>query len=235
MNYKMVDFSTWPRGDLFQFYMDHMRVVMSLTVDMDVTPLVRLVKQRGMKFYPAMIWVVSRVINAHEEFKLGWDQGGNLIRWDFVSPSYAHFHPEDGNFTKLVTPYTEDLPAFHTRFLEDREKYRGLRGVVEGQPANHFDVSCLPWVRYRHFDVHVFDRGGLSCPGGHLGQVRGGGQQTGHAADHEHPPRGGRRVSPLPVLYRGTGGDGPYGRRQSHRLRPVCRSRPWVFLDGWVK
>ncbi len=36
MNYKKVDFSTWPRGDLFQFYMDHMRVVMSLTVDMDV-------------------------------------------------------------------------------------------------------------------------------------------------------------------------------------------------------
>lgn len=111
-----------------------------------------------------MIWVVSRVINAHEEFKLGWDQGGNLIRWDFVSPSYAHFHPEDGNFTKLVTPYTEDLPAFHTRFLEDREKYRGLRGVVEGQPANHFDVSCLPWVRYRHFDVHVFDRGDFLAP-----------------------------------------------------------------------
>ena len=27
MNYKMVDFSTWPRGDLFRFYMDHMRVV----------------------------------------------------------------------------------------------------------------------------------------------------------------------------------------------------------------
>ena len=33
MNYKKVDFSTWPRGDLFQFYMDHMRMVMSLTVD----------------------------------------------------------------------------------------------------------------------------------------------------------------------------------------------------------
>ena len=82
MNYKKVDFSTWPRGDLFQFYIDHMRVVMSLTVDMDVTPLVRFVRQRGMKFYPTMIWVVSRVINAHEEFKLGWDQDGNLIRWD---------------------------------------------------------------------------------------------------------------------------------------------------------
>ena len=28
MNYKTVDFSTWPRGNLFRFYMDHMRVVM---------------------------------------------------------------------------------------------------------------------------------------------------------------------------------------------------------------
>ena len=32
MYYKKVDFSTWPRGELFRFYMDHMRVVMSLTV-----------------------------------------------------------------------------------------------------------------------------------------------------------------------------------------------------------
>ena len=109
MNYKMVDFSTWPRGDLFRFYMDHMRVVMSLTVDVNVTPLVRFVKKNGMKFYPTMIWVVSRVINSHEEFKYGWDADGNLIRWDFISPSYAHFHPEDGNFTKLVTPYERDL------------------------------------------------------------------------------------------------------------------------------
>ena len=164
MNYTIVDFSTWPRGDLFRFYMDHMRVVMSLTVDMNVTPLVQFVKKNNMKFYPAMIWVVSRVVNSHEEFKFGWDKDGNLICWDFISPSYAHFHPEDGNFTKLVTPYGKDLAEFHTRFLEDREKYRDLRAVVEDQPANHFDVSCLPWVRYRHFDVHVFDQGDFLAP-----------------------------------------------------------------------
>ena len=60
MNYKKVDFSTWPRGELFRFYMDHMRVVMSLTVDMDVTPMVRFVRQRGMKFYPAMICFIPK-------------------------------------------------------------------------------------------------------------------------------------------------------------------------------
>ena len=141
MNYKKVDFSTWPRGDLFQFYMDHMRVVMSLTVDMDVTPLVRFVKQRGMKFYPAMIWVVSRVINVHEEFKLGWDQDGNLIRWDFVSPSYAHFHPEDGNFTKLVTPKDIDEPEGYviSGRLYDYRLYRKAKIhklLINSKPKN---------------------------------------------------------------------------------------------------
>lgn len=164
MNYQIVDFSTWSRGKLFRFYMDHMRIVMSLTVDVEVTPLVQFVKRRGMKFYPAMIWVVSQAVNSHEEFKLGWDKDGNLIRWDFISPSYADFHREDGNFSKLVTPYTENLAEFHIRFLRDRQRFRALRGVAADPPPNHFDVSCLPWVRYRHFDVHVFDSGDFLAP-----------------------------------------------------------------------
>ena len=164
MNYTIVDFSAWPRGDLFRFYMDRMRIVMSLTADVNVAPLVRFVKKHGMKFYPAMIWAVSRVVNAHEEFRFGWDAEKNLIRWDVISPSYAHFHRSDGNFTKRVTPYAGDLAAFHARFLEDRERYRDLRGVAADQPPNRFDVSCLPWVRYRHFDVHVFDQGDFLAP-----------------------------------------------------------------------
>ena len=164
MNYTIVDFSAWPRGDLFRFYMDHMRVVMSLTADVNVAPLVRFVKKNGMKFYPAMIWAVSRVVNAHEEFRFGWDAEKNLIRWDVISPSYAHFHRSDGNFTKRVTLYAENLAEFYARFMEDRERYRDLRGVAADQPPNRFDVSCLPWVRYRHFDVHVFDQGDFLAP-----------------------------------------------------------------------
>ena len=165
MNYTLVDFSTWPRGDLFRFYMDHMRVVMSLTVDVNVTPLVRFVKKNGMKFYPAMIWVVSRVINSHEEFKYGWDAEGNLIRWDFISPSYAHFHPDRETFAKLVTPFSSDLETFHRRFLEDRTRYAALDHFdLTDVPPNTFDVSCLPWVRYRSFDMHIFDSGTYLAP-----------------------------------------------------------------------
>ena len=164
MNYTKVDLQTWSRGNLFQFYMDKMRIVMSLTVDVDVTNLKEYAKETRIPFYPLMLWVVSKVINAHDEFKYSWDHEGNLIRWDYVSPSYTDFHTEDENFTKMVAEYSDDPAEFYGRVLTNRERYKNERAVLENQPPNFFDVSCLPWVRYKHFDVHVFDEGKFLAP-----------------------------------------------------------------------
>ena len=102
-HFTKIDLNRWSRGKLFCTYIDHMRIVMSLTVELDVTHLLEFSKANGLKFYPCMIWAVSKIINAHDEFKYGWGSDGGLIRWDFVSPSYADFHKEDESFTKLVT------------------------------------------------------------------------------------------------------------------------------------
>ena len=88
MNYTRMNLKEWSRGDLFQFYIDKMRIVMSLTVDVDVTNLKAYSKKHHLDFYLLMVWVVSKVVNAHDEFKYSWDADGNLIKWDFVSPSF---------------------------------------------------------------------------------------------------------------------------------------------------
>ncbi len=162
--YTQVDLEQWSRGKLFKTYIDDMRIVMSLTVDIDVTNLIDYTKGHDLKFYPSMIWAVSKVVNAHDEFKYSWDSSGNLIRWEYISPSYADFHKDDENFTKRVTEFSGDLFEFHSRFMADKEVYKDQRGFAENQPPNFFDVSCLPWVRYRHFDVHVFDEGKFLAP-----------------------------------------------------------------------
>ncbi len=162
--YTKVDLDQWTRGALFKHYIDNMRIVMSLTVDVDVTRLLEYCRRGHLKFYPSMIWCVSKVVNARDEFKYGWDDNGNLIKWEFISPSYADFHREDEEFTKLVTVFSDDLFEFHARFMADKETYQARRAFVEDQPPNFFDVSCLPWVRYRHFDVHVFDEARFLAP-----------------------------------------------------------------------
>lgn len=154
----------WHRAARFRFHMDELRVVMSLTVDVDVTPLLSFVRRSGLRFYPVMLWMVPKVVNAHDEFKLGWDQEDRLIQWRTVSPSYSDFHPEDEGVVKIYTPYTNDLQAFYRRVEADREKYRHCQLVADAQMPDFFDVSCLPWVNYRHFDLHVFDAGRFLAP-----------------------------------------------------------------------
>ena len=141
-----------------------MRIVMSLTADIDVAPLLAYARKNNLKFYSAMIWVVSRVINSHNEFKYGWSNEGDLIRWDYISPSYTVFNQEDESFTKFVTEYTDNLLDFCKRTVDDQRKNKCERAIIKDQPQNFFDVSCLPWIRYKHFDVHVFDDGKFLAP-----------------------------------------------------------------------
>jgi len=164
VNYSIIDLNTWERGSLFKFYIDNMRIVMSLTADIDVAPLLAYARKNNLKFYSAMIWVVSRVINSHNEFKYGWSNEGDLIRWDYISPSYTVFNQEDESFTKFVTEYTDNLLDFCKRTVDDQRKNKCERAIIKDQPQNFFDVSCLPWIRYKHFDVHVFDDGKFLAP-----------------------------------------------------------------------
>ena len=109
--------------------------VFRLTVDLEISRFLKRLSASGFRFYPAMIWAVSNVLNAHAEFRYGWDDQGRLVLWDRIEPYYAHFHPERETFAKLVTPFSSDLETFHRRFLEDRTRYAAL---------DHFDLTDVP-------------------------------------------------------------------------------------------
>ena len=159
-SHTVVEPDTWERGPVFRHFIDDLRCVMSLTVDLEISRFLKRLSASGFRFYPAMIWAVSNVLNAHAEFRYGWDDQGRLVLWDRIEPYYAHFHPDRETFAKLVTPFSSDLETFHRRFLEDRTRYAALDHFdLTDVPPNTFDVSCLPWVRYRSFDMHIFDSG----------------------------------------------------------------------------
>ncbi len=164
MNYEIIDLNKWSRGKLFQLYMDKMRLVMSLTVDIDVTNLKTFSKENNISFFALMLWVVSKVINSHDEFRYSFDKNGNLIKWEYISPSYTDFHKEEESFVKFVGEYSDDVLEFCNRVKNDRKQHKNDNGILENQPLNFFDVSCLPWVKYNHFDIHVFDDGKFLAP-----------------------------------------------------------------------
>ena len=44
MKYETVNLDAWKRGNLFRFYIDNLRNVMSMTVDIDVSSLIAFVR-----------------------------------------------------------------------------------------------------------------------------------------------------------------------------------------------
>lgn len=72
MNFTEIDMSVWNRTELFRYDIDRLRIVMSLTVDIDMTPLLELIDRKNLKFSPTMMWVVSKTVNLQEEFRYDW-------------------------------------------------------------------------------------------------------------------------------------------------------------------
>ena len=72
MNFTEIDMSVRNRTELFRYDIDRLRIVMSLTVDIDMTPLPELIDRKNLKFSPTMMWVVSKTVNLQEEFRYDW-------------------------------------------------------------------------------------------------------------------------------------------------------------------
>ncbi|MBR3804602.1 MAG: chloramphenicol acetyltransferase [Clostridia bacterium] len=154
MNYTVIDYENWDRKELFELYTTSLKITMNLTVEIDVTNIVTFAKSNGYKFYPCMIWAVSKVVNAGDEFKYAV-KDGKVIKWDFVSPSYTDFNNETKKFNKFVSEYSPNFKTFYSTCQADREKYAGLVGFADNQPENVFDITCLPWVYYKNFTMHI--------------------------------------------------------------------------------
>ncbi len=159
MNYTKIDIESWDRRDLFKLYTTDLKIVMNMTVDVDITNMLAELKKNGLRFYPSMIWVVSKLMNARDEFKYHLTEDGELIKWDYVSPSYTDFNPETEKFNKFVTEYSPDFKTFYDRVVADCEKHKNETGFLPGQPKNTFDISCLPWTTYKSLDLHIYSDG----------------------------------------------------------------------------
>ena len=159
MNYTKIDVENWERRDLFKLYTTELKIVMNMTVDVDITRIISETKKHGLRFYPTMMWIVARLMNSRDEYKYHLTKEGELIKWDYISPSYTDFNKETEKFNKFVTEYSPDFKTFYDRAVSDMAKHKNEVGFIPDQPKNTFDVTCLPWVSYKGFDLHIYGDG----------------------------------------------------------------------------
>ena len=60
--FEAIDMATWPMAQSFHYYTQMAPTSYTVNVTMDVTILRRTLKQRGYKFFPAYLYLVTRAI-----------------------------------------------------------------------------------------------------------------------------------------------------------------------------
>ena len=155
-----LNFAAWPRAEQFYYFSKMAPTGYSLTVQLDVTHLRSVLKNAGLKFFPAYLWLVTKHLNEQPEFKIA-EKDGQLGYYETLTPLYASFHEDDRTFSLMWTPYDEDFRTFHRAYLENQTQFGGNHGILSQKgtlpPANAYTVSCVPWIGFQSFSVHSYE------------------------------------------------------------------------------
>ncbi|MEA4973724.1 Chloramphenicol acetyltransferase 2 [bioreactor metagenome] len=152
-----IDTSTWERKEHFEYYRTKIKCGYSCTVKLDVTKFRTQVKGKSLKFYPAFIYCVSKIINDTKEFRMTVDQSGNPGYFDISNANLTIFHEDTKTFSDLWTEYYPDFWEFYKNAVQNMEKYKDVHEIKarDNQPENFFCISCVPWLSYTSYNTSV--------------------------------------------------------------------------------
>ena len=163
MNYRVVDRETYYRKGVFRHFSEDCKCSTSMTARVDVTELVERSRTTGTKFYVNFLYILSKVLNSREDYRMGylW-QTDELICYDVIHPTQYVFHEDTETCTPVYTRYCEDYAAFYVGACEDIRRAKQTReyGLDAANHPNWFDASCIPWLSYDALNIEL--------PDGHL-------------------------------------------------------------------
>lgn len=157
MEFRLIDISKWDRREYFEHYLNQVPCTYSMTLNLDLTVLLQEIKKRDLKLYPIIIYLLSVIVNRHEEFRTSIDANDNVGVFDLLHPLYTIFQQDSETFTSVWTEYTLSFPNFYKQYLLDVENYGKVKNFIAkpNSPSNVFTISSIPWVNFTGFNLNL--------------------------------------------------------------------------------
>lgn len=154
-SFHLLDRAAWPRSEHFDYYIRTVKCRYDLTAHLAVTALRERGKALGLRFYPLLLYITARAINANREFRMGFNEHGAPGYWDFINPSYTIFHDDDKTFSDVWSEYDESFPVFYQNVLArhgNLQRYQRRPGQTgqAGQLLSHVRAAVAELYRHGH-------------------------------------------------------------------------------------
>lgn len=144
-----IDLAAWSRRERYEFFKGMSWPFWGVTFPVDVTKLHHWTKERGLSFYYALVYLVTKAMDDVEAFHYK-DRGGQIVRHDRLVPSFTDLRTGSEEFYIVTLEAGEDLGDFCRRA---REESRGQTAFITAGPWEEDQLvyfSALPWFPVTH-------------------------------------------------------------------------------------
>jgi len=156
MKFDLIDLEKWDRKELFDYFYNEAPCSFSITCNLDITLLIKAIKEKDFKFYGVMIYLIACLVNKHKEFRTAMDKEGNIGIYDRLHPQYTYLAAGREQFINIYSAYTTDFKKFHETYLADIEKYGSSKKFYANDiPENHFLISNVPWISFTAHNLNI--------------------------------------------------------------------------------
>ena len=141
---KRIDMEQWPRRGHYNFFAPMSDPFYTLSFPVDVTALRTYCKAEGLSFYHALVYGVTKAMEAVEAFHYK-DRQGEIIYHERLVPSFTHLEPGGELFRIITLDAGNDLADFCRRAGAQAAAQRDFitQGPRDGDALIYF--TCLPW------------------------------------------------------------------------------------------
>jgi chloramphenicol O-acetyltransferase type A len=145
-----IDLETWPRREYFKKFKNWDYPHFNLCANVDLTIISPFIKQQGIRFTPAIVYILARAANDMSEFRYRI-HGEEVVEYEIVHPSFTVLAKDD-LFSFCLVEYTEDFTVF-------AEQAARKIALMSEQPTltdppgddNLLFMTALPWVSFTSF------------------------------------------------------------------------------------
>lgn len=123
MNYKVIDMKKHYRKGVFNHFSQDWKCSVSITNKIDVTRLVEISKKSGTKFYINFLYIISKVLNSREDYRISYLYNTNeLIVYNKINPTQYVFREDTETCIPVYTEYFSDYKVFYKACEDDIER-----------------------------------------------------------------------------------------------------------------
>ena len=144
---KRIDMETYPRRAHFEHFLGMSYPYVGMTVDVDVTDLLALCRERKYSFYLMVLHAVALAADEVPEFRRRIDRAG-IIEFDQCPTSHTELKP-DGTYAYCTLYHHLPLAEFVAKAEVARAAARESGNIEDGDDVQSmYYISTVPWIHY---------------------------------------------------------------------------------------